>query len=330
MMQMYGYKVYEYANGESESEAFKKIMLLTEAELEKYKGKTGKTEFISKHAVIGSNLWREFDKRLLIHMPKHVKARDIICYPFGNHHPSLLTLFPKCFHVETGIGYPDSSLSFKIFESYSWMHWHLGNKKLNGHNYHWVIPNYYDLDEWEINLEPENYILYFGRITASKGLATVCDIASRIDIPVIICGQGDPKPWLSRCPKLKYHAPIHGKERNKLLGGALCVLMPTDYVEPFGGSGVEAQLCGTPLLSTNYGAFSETVIHGVTGYRCNTLGDWLAAIKNISKLDRKTVAETARSKYSLETCGKMYDRVFKIISDLSDGGWHKEVSYLEF
>lgn len=87
---------------------------------------------------------------------------EIICYPFGNCHPKLVVLFPECYHVEIGIGYPDTFAQFKIFESQAIMHWHFGKK-------------YYDEDEWEINLDPDNYILYFGRI--------VCEIANRVRIP---------------------------------------------------------------------------------------------------------------------------------------------------
>jgi glycosyltransferase involved in cell wall biosynthesis len=47
--------------------------------------------------------------------------------------------------------------------------------------------------------------------------------------------------------------------------------MPRCYIEPFGGSGVEVLLCGTPLIAVDYGAFTETIIDGVNGFRCHTL-----------------------------------------------------------
>jgi 2-polyprenyl-3-methyl-5-hydroxy-6-metoxy-1,4-benzoquinol methylase len=99
--------------------------------------------------------------------------------------------------------------------------------------------------------------------------------------------------------------------------------MPTNFTEPFAGSGVEAMLCGTPLIAVDYGAFTETIVDGVTGFRCHTLQDWIDAIHNADKLDRRVVAETARSRYSLETCGKKYDKIFRAINDLNRKGWYQ-------
>jgi SAM-dependent methyltransferase len=82
-------------------------------------------------------------------------------------------------------------------------------------------------------------------------------------------------------------------------------------------------LCGTPLIAVDYGAFTETIIDGVTGFRCHTLQDWIDAIDNAGDLDRRVVAETARSRYSLEACGKKYDKIFKDINNLNRKGWYQ-------
>lgn len=86
-------------------------------------------------------------------------------------------------------------------------------------------------------------------------------------------------------------------------------------------------MCGTPLIGSNYGGFTETIIEGFNGYRANTLGDWLAAIEQVQYLDRAKIAEAARAKYSLETCGKQYDSIFRIIYDLKDAGWYNTRSH---
>ena len=99
--------------------------------------------------------------------------------------------------------------------------------------------------------------------------------------------------------------------------------MPTNFTEPFAGSGVEAMLCGTPLIAVDYGAFTETIIDGVTGFRCHTLQDWIDAIHDAGDLDRHVVAAITRSRYSLEACGKKYDKIFKDINNLNRKGWYQ-------
>ena len=91
-------------------------------------------------------------------------------------------------------------------------------------------------------------------------------------------------------PNLVFKGPIFGDERVDVVGRARCMLMPTVFIEPFGFSGIEAQLCGVPLIATSYGAFQETVVEGVTGYRCHTLADWVEAIRLSRSLDRRQIA----------------------------------------
>ena len=55
----------------------------------------------------------------------------------------------------------------------------------------------------------------------------------------------------------------------------------------------------------------------------STLQDWLDAINKAGDLDRVAIAKRARKLYSLEACGKKYDRVFKQLNDLYRKGWYE-------
>jgi glycosyltransferase involved in cell wall biosynthesis len=208
----------------------------------------------------------------------------------------------------------------KIYESYAWMHYHQGKEGRNGENYEWVIPNYFDTSEWEPSFENGNYLAFLGRITPLKGLDTIKALADYSPWKIRLAGQGDPTPW--EHPNIEYVGPLKGKERSTFLRNARACLMPTTFTEPFGGSGVEGMLCGTPLISVDYGAFTETVVEGVTGFRCHTLQDWVNALHNAGVLDRKRIHEISAAKYSLDVCGKKYARVFSDLDNLWDEGWY--------
>ena len=148
MMQLSGYNVIEYSNEGSQSTANEHVAMLSLEEFDTFFKIRKKSDFHGDFAHVGSPAHSIFESRLIPALEKRVKPRDIICHPFGHAHSRLLADFPNNHHVETGIGYPTlMGTSFKIFESYAWMHYHQGREERNGSHYEWVIPNYFDLDD---------------------------------------------------------------------------------------------------------------------------------------------------------------------------------------
>lgn len=320
MMQAQGFRVVEYSNGESESEAAEKVRMLAGEELVKMTGRPAATG-IHALAEIGTRWHKEFERRLIRAMAARVEPGDIICHPFGHAHARLMTVFPDNLHVETGIGYPTTmGGSFRVFESYAWRHYHAGKAGRQSNSYEFVIPNYFDVREWEPSTAPGRYVAFLGRVAKCKGLDVVAEIAVRIGLPVRAAGDGDPSPWAGS--GIEFIGPLAGRARSEFLRNAVCTLMPTDFIEPFGGSGVEGLLCGTPLIASDWGAFSETVVEGVNGFRPRTLREWLDAIEAAPDLDRAGIAAAARRRYSLETCGGQYARVFRQLAALASQGWY--------
>lgn len=279
------------------------------------------TRFHGDDANVGNALYTEFNKRLGDRVAETVQDGDIVLYPFGVAHASVASRH-KGVALESGIGYPDTFLPYRVFESYAWMHYHQGKYGRQGSHYEWVIPNYFVADDWTYHATPSDYVLYFGRLNDLKGLQVVVEMAKRRPAhQFIICGQGDPSPYLV-ADNIAYLAPVTGRARNDLLGNARCVVMPSLFTEPFGGVAVEAMMTGTPVLTTSFGAFTETVEHGVTGYRCHTLGDFLQGLDTINQLDRQYIHDRAHRLYSLEAVGPQYDRAFRQLLDLYSDGWY--------
>jgi glycosyltransferase involved in cell wall biosynthesis len=344
MMKPFGYNIIEYSNGDSISEATEHVQILTKEELIALVGEP--TSLKALHGVVGTPVHKAFHERLVEKIKTRVKPHDIILHTYGYSHKELLDIIPHAFHVESGIGYVGKDFgAIRIYDSYTWMHYLLGNHLhtnpdgslvYNGNypkvgkwptNYEFAVHNYLDPEEWEPSYEQGEYFLYIGRIIADKGLQIVKEIAERINIPVKVAGLGDIEKF--RGNNMEFIGQVRGlKEKNDIFKNAKAIFVPSQYVEPFGIVVIEAMISGTPVISSDFGAFAEIVEHGKTGFRCRTLGDYLAAVKAVENLDRKYIAEHARQRWTYEVIGKRYDEIFKQIYDLKDGGWYSEHSHI--
>jgi hypothetical protein len=225
--------------------------------------------------------------------------------------------------TEWGIGYsgviPDTH---RVYESYAWMHHVAGYYRDDDIRFFdTVIPNCYDVGDFHFSATTGQYLLYMGRPIARKGLAIVADIAARTDVPVLIAGQpGDP------IPGTQYVGLVTGERKAELLAGARALLTPTIYLEPFGGVAVEAMLSGTPVIATDYGAFTETVVNDVTGYRCRMLTDFLQAVEDVEALDRRAIRDHAYERYTLQVGSRLYGNYLRRLRLLHNDGWYTGAS----
>lgn len=225
------------------------------------------------------------------------------------------------FAVETGIGYPHTFTKYRAFESYAWMHMHYGRDGKFGGDM-WmdcVIPNAFDPEMFEFKEKKDDYFLYIGRLNHDKGVAIAVDAALAAGRKIKIVGQGDPTPFLKE--GVEYLPPVGVEDRKTLMSNAACVLVPTRYIEPFGGVNVECQMSGTPVITTDWGAFPETVVHGVTGYRCKTLDHFIWAAKNIHMIKPQNCRSWAVNNFSLDRIGNRYEEFFQQVLNLRDEGW---------
>lgn len=222
---------------------------------------------------------------------------------------------------EPGVGYGASSSRFRAFESQYIMYWTYGQEVPKGEYsdikfYDRVIPNYFDpaLFPFVDKEGKKDYYLYIGRTIARKGVHIAYRLAREMGKELLVAGQ---------CPNdldtgdgvLKYVGYADKEKRAKLMGEAKAVLVPTTYIEPFGGVNVEAQLCGTPVIATNGGAFKDTIKQGETGFTCDTFRDFVEAAKQIDKLDPKVIRKHAE-RYLMDNVRWEFQKWFDDIYDL--------------
>jgi glycosyltransferase involved in cell wall biosynthesis len=154
-----------------------------------------------------------------------------------------------------------------------------------------------------------------GRLTEGKGLRIVLDVARlRPDVPFVIAGQGDIDAFGPLPANVTYVGSL-GSERVALLQGARAIIAPSRYIEPFAGAVVEAQLCGTPAITSDFGAFAETVAHGLTGLRCQTVRQFAEAVDIVPSYSRQSIAIRAAALYSTQAVGQLYVDAFAVCAE---------------
>lgn len=353
MMRSVGYEVFHYGVEGADSGANKDINLLTKQEFDTLRRTSYKylqphlteddidykmsdpKQFIGDLANYGAPIYKLFNHRLKEALLKNYRscATDIVCFTFGPAHQEAVEgLNVVC--VESGIGYPNAYKNYRIYESYAKMHYDYSRDKKSLENYWFVCPNYYNLLEWPFQPEPpkKSRFGFFGRITEIKGLWIIVELAKKFpSCEFIICGQGDASTYLKlNLPNLIYQEPLHGKvDRGAYLGSLTALLAPSKYLEPFCGVTAEAQLCGTPVLCHDYGAFVENVEQFKTGLRCHTLSDFCYGINMAleNKFDRAYIRKRAVELWDMYNVAHKYDYAFKSIINIHNGtnGWYSGI-----
>lgn len=294
------------------------------------------TSFVGDLGNAGTVLYQKFNenlRKLIIENYRSMQT-DIICLPFSYAHDVALDGL-EVLAVETGIGYPNPCKDFRIYESYAVLHTSMAREEKQIQHYWFVAPNYYDLNEWKVVSRIEKKkIGFFGRLVDIKGLNIFIEIAKYFpNIEFIMCGQGDYQSFLKNAPdNLIYKPPIHGSERSDFLGSLNALIAPSMYVEPFCGVNVEAQLCGTPVITNEAGAFVETVEPFKTGIFCHTLDDFCFAVEYAlnDRFDRNYIACRARKKYDMYEVAKTYEYILKNMINVTNGsnGWYAKENYM--
>jgi len=264
---------------------------------------------------------------------KRKRDDDFLLIMQGAYHKPIddgVGLYLTC---EPGIGYRGSYSRFKAFESAYLQNFTYGsrhpNQSINGNYYDRVIPNYFDPKDFPFHEEKEDFFFFIGRMIIRKGVWTAVKATEATGHKLILAGQEsdeiDVKKLPPHCEFVGYLEP---EQRSDLMGRAKGVFVPTEYLEAFGGVNVEAQLCGTPAITTNFSVFPETVVQGVTGFRCDTLQDFVDAVNNVDQLDPWYIRKYAK-RYLMDNVKWEFEKWFRALhqlylssKDSNVKGWH--------
>jgi glycosyltransferase involved in cell wall biosynthesis len=324
MMRARGHYIIHYGHEDSELDCDEHVTVLTNEDLEiSYGSHDWRKNFFKFD--MGDHAYQTFFKNAIREVAIRKQKNDFILPFWGAGVRPVCDAHSDMIVVEPGIGYAGGHWArWKIFESYAIYHAYCGLSAVGTCKQDWyeaVIPNYFDLDDFEFRQEKSDYFLFLGRVYDGKGVHIAVQATEAIGARLIIAGQNPDN--LTFPPHVDFVGYADHAKRRELMAGAKGAFVPSQYVEPFGGVQVELLLSGTPTITTDWGSFTENNIHGVTGYRCRTFDQFVWAAENISKIDPRN-CRTMGENFSLERVGLMYEEYFEMVMNVqTGGGWYE-------
>jgi glycosyltransferase involved in cell wall biosynthesis len=332
MMKARGHTIIHYGHEDSDVICDEHVTVLTNRDFEiSYGSHDWKNKFFKFDQ--NDHAYQTFFRNAIIEVGKRKQKHDFILPFWGSGVRAICDAHPDLITVEPGIGYAGGHWArWKIFESYAIYHAYGGLKNVGQCNQDWyevVIPNYFDLEDFDYSDEKEDYFLYLGRVYNGKGVNIAIEATQIAGVKLVIAGQKEEGYKLP--DHVEYIGYADVETRKRLMSKAKASFLASMYIEPFGGVQIENLLSGTPTITTDWGSFAENNLHGLTGYRCRTMGDFVQAIKNIDNIKPINCRKWGEN-FSLEKIAPMYEKYFQDVLDVyTEKGWYtqKDGSNLE-
>lgn len=110
------------------------------------------------------------------------------------------------------------------------------------------------------------YVLYFGRISAEKGIQTLLKVCRKHpEIRFVFAGNGPLADDAKRISNIDYRGFVQGRKLQSLIRNAEFCVYPTEWYEVFGLAIGESIMLGTPVIASRIGGIPEIITHGENG-----------------------------------------------------------------
>lgn len=314
-----GHEVYHLGNPGSELVCTEHIDVVTPEFVKENLGDISDGDFHSKMYAdrhLSDEAIRTFHIGVSHILSQRVQKDDYVLLNYGAYVSETLDVLKHLinkpiFVIEDTIGYLNSwEAPYKVFESDAVRSWtrsqwnqnwttlaNQGQDVSNMPKYavhectpQWTddtINTFADVDLFDYKEDKKDFFLYLGRLIPSKGIKMAVDVCERLGEKLVIAGHGNLLEAIGRdklpaCVEFVGHADA--KKRTKLMSEAKGGWVCTYYSEHGGNVIHEFGLSGTPVIATNWGSFTHSVLHNITGYLIQDGAEAEWAAKNIDKI----------------------------------------------
>jgi glycosyltransferase involved in cell wall biosynthesis len=190
----------------------------------------------------------------------------------------------------------------------------------------WVRTVHHGLPEDLLRPTPikPSYFAFLGRIAQEKGLDRAIQIAEHCGVPLKVAAKVDKadreyyeeqiRP-LMNSPLVEYIGEINDADKSEFLSGAIALLVPIDWPEPFGLVMIEAMACGTPVIAFNRGSAPEVIEDGLTGFIVEDVNGAIGAVDRLGHLSRERIRRRFEERFTARRMALDYLSVYRRLAD---------------
>jgi glycosyltransferase involved in cell wall biosynthesis len=187
----------------------------------------------------------------------------------------------------------------------------------------WVRTIHHGLPERLLTPQPvtPSYFAFLGRIAPERRVDRAIRLPQRCGVPLKIAAKVDNadrdyyqeqiRPLLDNCTNTEYIGEISEPEKPAFLSGAVALIMPIDWPEPFGLVMIEAMACGTPVIAFNRGSVPEVVDEGETGFVVEDEIGAIGAVDRLPQLSREKIRARFEQRFTARRMALDYLAVYR-------------------
>jgi len=183
-----------------------------------------------------------------------------------------------------------------------------------------VIHHGIEIDRYPFSDEPDDHVMFLGRMSPNKGVESAIEIARRAERPLLIAAKMREPGEIDFFhhtvePLLGSDAIYVGEadfdEKIRLLSSATALVNPIRWPEPFGLVMAESLACGTPVVGGSLGAAPEIVDEGITGFLADDVPSLVDGLGQIDRISRRGCRQAAVERFSADRMAADYVQFYR-------------------